>query len=78
MPDAEGRVIASVNPENNVTRTEYNSLGDEIATIDALGRRSEFRYNDRGLLIETIFPDASPDDLGTGSLTGDKTTQTLA
>ena len=31
-------------------------------TIDALGRRTEFRYDDRGQLVETIFADGTDDD----------------
>ncbi|NEZ66600.1 tandem-95 repeat protein [Leptolyngbyaceae cyanobacterium CCMR0082] len=61
--DAESRVVAITDPEGNITRTEYNALGEQTAIIDALGRRTEQRYNKRGLLTETILPDATPEDL---------------
>jgi RHS repeat-associated protein len=61
--DDNGRVIAVTDAEGGVTRTEYDAAGNRTATIDPLGRRTEFRYDERGKLVETIFPDATPGDL---------------
>ncbi|MCF7962081.1 MAG: putative Ig domain-containing protein [Pirellula sp.] len=58
--DKNGRVVSRKDPEGNITRTEYDSAGNKIADIDALGRRTEYRYDERGQLTETIFPDATP------------------
>jgi RHS repeat-associated protein len=68
--DAQGRLIEKADPEGSscgcargIVKTEYNAAGEKIAEIDAIGNRTEYRYNDRGLLIETIFADETPDDL---------------
>ncbi|MHB0960422.1 MAG: putative Ig domain-containing protein [Pirellulaceae bacterium] len=61
--DASGRVIKVTDAEGGISRTEYDSAGNRTASIDALGRRTEYRYDERGMLIETIFPDSTPNDL---------------
>ncbi|MEM6251324.1 MAG: DUF4114 domain-containing protein [Cyanobacteria bacterium P01_D01_bin.156] len=61
--DDEGRVTSVTDPEGGVETTVYNGLGDRVTTIDALGRETEFRYNTRGLLIETIYPDSTLENL---------------
>jgi RHS repeat-associated protein len=61
--DANGRVTSVTDPEGGITRTEYDAAGNRTATVDALGRRTEYRYDDRGELIATIYPDATPNDL---------------
>ena len=59
--DGNSRPVKVTDAEGHVTRTEYDALGNQMAAIDALGRRTEFRYDERGLLPETVFPDATPD-----------------
>ncbi|MGF1677494.1 MAG: RHS repeat-associated core domain-containing protein [Rivularia sp. (in: cyanobacteria)] len=59
--DDEGRLKTITDAENNTTIYKYNDLGKQIAEIDALNRRMEYVYNDRGELIETIYPDDTPD-----------------
>jgi RHS repeat-associated protein len=69
--DNEGRQISQQDAEGNacgcsskgVTQTEYNAFGDKVGEIDANGNRTEYVYSDRGLLIETIYPDGTPDNL---------------
>jgi YD repeat-containing protein len=34
--------------------------GSVIATVDALERRTTYKYNDRNLLTETLYPDGTP------------------
>ncbi|HEY9621936.1 MAG TPA: putative Ig domain-containing protein [Crinalium sp.] len=58
--DNEGRVKTMTDPELNTTTYEYDANGKQTAIIDALGRRTEYRYDERGLLVETILPDATP------------------
>ncbi|MEM6398797.1 MAG: Ig-like domain-containing protein [Cyanobacteria bacterium P01_D01_bin.116] len=59
--DNEGRLKTIIDTENNTTTYEYDKLGYKIAEIDALNRRTEYVYNDKGELIETIHPDDTPD-----------------
>ncbi len=60
--DTAGRLISETNPENQITRYEYDALGNQIVMIDALGRKTEYIYDKQGQLIETIYPDVTPND----------------
>lgn len=60
--DDQGRVIKTTDAEGGITQTIYDALGNRIAAIDALGRTTRFRYDERGQLVETIYPDATPND----------------
>lgn len=55
--DAKGRVVAITDADGGVSRVEYDAVDNKVATIDRLGRRTEYRYDERNLLVETIFPD---------------------
>ncbi|WP_049722685.1 choice-of-anchor A family protein [Gilvimarinus polysaccharolyticus] len=57
--DAENRLIKTTDPLNNVSETEYDAAGLEVARIDALGRRTEFVYSDRGDLLQTLYADGT-------------------
>jgi len=57
--DANGRAVQVTDAEGNVTRTQYDAAGNMTATIDALGRRTQYVYDDRGELTETIYPDGT-------------------
>lgn len=60
--DERGRVIASTDPEGGVTRWEYDLSGTTTAMIDPLSRHTTYVHNARDQLIETIYPDATPND----------------
>jgi RHS repeat-associated protein len=60
--DEEGQMLSITDAEGQTTRYEYNAKGLQIAVIDALGRKTESRYDDRGELIEVLYPDATPND----------------
>jgi len=49
--------------DNPSSKTEYNKSGQVFARVDELGNRVEFRYDDSGRLVETIYPDDTPLDL---------------
>ena len=49
--------------DNPRTFTEYDNLGQVLAEINERGNQTEYRYDDAGRLIETIFADDTPDDL---------------
>jgi large repetitive protein len=61
--DKQGRQLTKTNTLGNITTYNYNSLGQKIAIIDALGRISRMVYDNDGKLIETILPDSTPNDL---------------
>jgi choice-of-anchor C domain-containing protein len=61
--DSNGHMISMIDAENHTTRYEYNDLGQQIANIDTLGRKTIYRYDNQGKQIEVIYPDATPDDL---------------
>lgn len=57
--DANGNVITVTDPLGNITRTEYNEIGKQSATVDALGNRTEYEYDDRGHLVLTRYADGA-------------------
>ena len=60
--DFENRVTSITDAENNTTRYEYDKNGNRVLKIDALSRHTAFRYDDKNQLVETIYPDDTPDD----------------
>ncbi|AFY54222.1 RHS repeat-associated core domain protein [Rivularia sp. PCC 7116] len=60
--DAEGRVTKVTDAQGGVTQTRYDAVGNQIEQIDALGRSTKFVYDERGLLVETIYADSTPED----------------
>ncbi|GEM_PF-1525877 len=57
--DAHGRPIAVTDAAGNTGRAEYDSLGNRTATVDALGRRTEYRYDEKGQFVGTTYPDGT-------------------
>ncbi|WP_243146922.1 RHS repeat-associated core domain-containing protein [Scytonema sp. UIC 10036] len=55
--DKEGHLRTMTDAENRTTTYEYDKLGRQTAVIDALARRTEYVYNEKGELVETIYPD---------------------
>ncbi len=60
--DSNGRMKTMTDAENNTTTYEYDTNGKQIAVIDALQHRNEYKYNERGELVETIYADNTPDN----------------
>ncbi len=58
--DDAGRVRFVTNPDNQVTEYRYDANGNQIAVIDALLRKTESRYDEKGQLIETVYADNTP------------------
>jgi YD repeat-containing protein len=61
--DDNGRPTKVIDAEGNVTESKYDAAGNRTAAIDARGFKTLYIYDDRGLLTETILPDATPNDL---------------
>jgi RHS repeat-associated protein len=67
--DTNGRLAKTIQPEvfdgakgirvRPETVQEYDAAGNRTAVIDANGNRTEFVFNNVGLLIKTVFPDSS-------------------
>ncbi|MCS7469110.1 putative Ig domain-containing protein [Stieleria sp. ICT_E10.1] len=61
--DSESRVRFQRLYEDGVlmwqTETQYDAGGNRIAEIDALGRVTQSVYDDRGLLVEMVYPDGT-------------------
>jgi RHS repeat-associated protein len=58
----QGQIKSVTDPQQRTTHYEYNQLGKQLAVIDSSNRRTEFRYNEKGELVETIYPDDTPND----------------
>ncbi len=59
--DSEGRTTSITDAEGFTTRYEYDASGQLVAEIDPLDRRTEYLYDDRGLLERIIYPDDTPE-----------------
>ncbi|WP_417538936.1 putative Ig domain-containing protein [Marinobacter sp.] len=57
--NANGQVTETVYPDGSTTATEYDLAGNETATVDGRGNRTEYRYDAYGRLVETLHPDGS-------------------
>lgn len=57
-----GDVIKVTDPLGNVTQMSYDPNGHKSQEIDALGRVTKFVYSSVGQLVETIYPDLTPDN----------------
>ncbi|MGC2237821.1 MAG: PKD domain-containing protein [Pyrinomonadaceae bacterium] len=55
--DNLNRSVKATLTDGSFTRTEYNTLGQQSATIDQAGNRTEFEYDTLGRLIKTIYAD---------------------
>jgi len=57
--DEFNRVIKTTDALGNISSVEFNAVGQQSATVDALGRRTEMDYDPYGRLIETRYPDGT-------------------
>ncbi|MGH1429386.1 MAG: Ig-like domain-containing protein [Arenicella sp.] len=57
--DERDRVVKTIDALGNETQTEYNLVGNEVAQIDALGRRTEMEYDAYNRLTQTTYPDGT-------------------
>jgi len=57
--DKLNRLTKTTFADGAFTQVEYNSIGQQGATIDQLGHRTEFTYDDMGRLTKTTYPDGT-------------------
>lgn len=55
--DDVNRLVKTIFADGTFTRTEYDELGMEKATVDQAGRRTEYEYDALGRLSKTTYPD---------------------
>ncbi len=60
--DSKGNIIKVTDAEGNISQTIYDAAGQKIKEIDALGRVTKYVYSEGGQLLETIYPDATPNN----------------
>jgi large repetitive protein len=56
-------VTSATDAQGNVTKIEHDLNSNQTAIVDALNRRTEYQYDNNNHLIETIYPDDTPNDL---------------
>ncbi|HEV7805726.1 MAG TPA: HYD1 signature containing ADP-ribosyltransferase family protein [Solirubrobacteraceae bacterium] len=54
--DDDGNIVATIDADGNVARTERDAAGRVTAAVTPLGRRTTFAYDDRGLPVERRDP----------------------
>jgi RHS repeat-associated protein len=61
--DAKGRRIKTTVNQDGVLLTrdesQFDAVGNLVTSIDALGRRTLYLYDERGQLVETVYPDTT-------------------
>lgn len=55
--DNLNRLTKNTSADGSFTQTEYNELGQQKASIDQAGNRTESEYDSLGRLIKTTYPD---------------------
>jgi RHS repeat-associated protein len=60
--DKMDRLIKTTYADGSSNSTSYDALGHEIGITNALGRTTQTIYDKLGRVVETILPDATPND----------------
>jgi RHS repeat-associated protein len=55
--DANNRLIKTTNPDGTFTQIQFNTLGQQSATIDAKNQTTSYTYDLDGRLTQTSYPD---------------------
>ena len=62
--DELNRLTRTIHPDGSTSEVEYNSIGQQSATIDQLGRRTERIYDELGRLITVNYEDGTSETTG--------------
>lgn len=57
--NANGQLVETLYPDGSSIKTEYDLAGNETATVDSRGNRTEYRYDAYGRQTEIVHPDGS-------------------
>jgi RHS repeat-associated protein len=60
--DKLNRPAKTIYADGSFTRVEYNEIGQQSATLDQLGHRTEFIYDAMGRLARTEYPDGTHEE----------------
>jgi RHS repeat-associated protein len=60
--DRLNRLVKVTHPDGSVVQTAYNSVGQQSALVDALGRRTSYEYDEMGRLVRTTHPDNTKEE----------------
>jgi RHS repeat-associated protein len=60
--DKLNRPKKTIFADGSFTQVEYNSIGQQSATIDQLGRRTELTYDSMGRPVRTDYPDGTHEE----------------
>ncbi|HXM51466.1 MAG TPA: PKD domain-containing protein [Pyrinomonadaceae bacterium] len=60
--DKLNRLKKTTFADGSFTQVEYNAIGQQSATVDQLGHRTEFTYDDMGRMTRTDYPDGTHDE----------------
>jgi RHS repeat-associated protein len=66
--DGANRLIETIDPAGERTRTVYNDVGKPTSTFDKLDRETRYIYDTHGNLVQTIYP-ADTSDVGVAERT---------
>jgi RHS repeat-associated protein len=58
--DNEGRIKSILKPDNQI-EYQYDEVGNQVHSITR-GEQTDYLYNPKGQLVETIYPDDTPDN----------------
>ncbi|MEO8435564.1 MAG: PKD domain-containing protein [Pyrinomonadaceae bacterium] len=61
--DKLNRLLQTVYPDGSLARVEYNAIGQQSATIDQLGHRTELTYDDMGRVTRTDYADSTHEEM---------------
>ncbi len=60
--DRLNRPVKTIYADGSFTQTEYNAIGQQSATIDQMGHRTEFVYDEMGRVTRTDYPDGTREE----------------
>jgi RHS repeat-associated protein len=60
--DKLNRLVKTTYPDESFTTVKYNEIGNQVLSIDELGRETKYEYDEQGRLVKTIYADNKFDE----------------